>query len=77
MVKITTTLIKTKRLKQYTGIIINDVNVNLKCARVNRYFAIEPIDFKSAHAQTIICTRYLQLTYYSHQLFVGKLANQR
>jgi hypothetical protein len=34
------------------------------------------IDFKSAHAQTIICISHLQLTYYSHQLFVGKLENE-
>ena len=47
---------------------------NLKCACVNQYFGI---DFKSAHVQTIICTSYLQLMYYSHQLFVGKLANHR
>ena len=28
-------------------------------------------------SQTIICTSYVQLTYYCHQLFEGKLANQR
>ena len=53
---------------------------NHKCACVNRYFAIENRFQKCACMPRplfapVICS--WRQTYYSHQLFAGKLANQR